>query len=60
MIYESKKEINKSLSTMHNIKITLSLLFAHVKCKRIFSILTFCIDICSFVNNLLNNVSIFT
>ncbi len=59
MIYEAKKEI-KRLNTMHSIEMSPSWLFSHAKCKRHFFILIFCIDICSFVNNLLNNVNIFT
>ncbi len=56
----SKKEIMRRFNTMHSIEMTPSWLFSHAKCKRNFFILIFCIDICSFVNNLLNNVNIFT
>jgi hypothetical protein len=59
-IYEAKKEIKRRLNTMHSIEMTPSWLFSHAKWKRHFFILIFCIDICSFVNNLLNNVNIFT
>jgi hypothetical protein len=45
MTYETKKEVNKRLFIMHNIKMTPSLLFSHAKCKRYFSIFVFCINI---------------
>ncbi len=45
MTYETKKEVNKRLCTMHNIKMTPSLLFSHAKCKRYFSSFAFCINI---------------
>jgi hypothetical protein len=45
---------------MHNMEMTPSWLFPHVEWKRHFFILTFCIDICPFVNNFLNDVSVFT
>jgi hypothetical protein len=45
---------------MHNMEMTLSWLFPHVKYESYFSILTFCIDIYYFVINLLNNVNIST
>jgi len=51
MIYEVKKQVKRRLSTMHKIKQTPSWLFPHAKCKKYFSILTFCIDTQFFVNN---------
>ncbi len=57
MIYETKKEVKRRLSTMHNIEMMESWLFPHAKYKIYFPILIFCIDICS---NLLNNVNIGT
>jgi hypothetical protein len=60
MIYETKKEVKRRLSTTHNIEMTESWLFPHAKYKMHFFIINFCIDICSFVNNLLNDVSIGT
>jgi hypothetical protein len=45
---------------MHNMKLTPSWLFPHVKYKSHFSILTFCIDIYYVDIDLLNNVNIST
>jgi hypothetical protein len=42
MIYETKQEGKRKLSTMHNIKMAPSWLFPHANAKA-FSILTFCI-----------------
>jgi len=56
MTYETKKEVNKRLCTMHNIKMTPSLLFSHA--KDIFPFLPFALT--SVVNNLLNNINIST
>jgi len=36
IIYETKKEVKRRLNTMPNIKMTLSWLFPHAKCKNIF------------------------
>ncbi len=60
MIHEVRKQVKRRLNTMDSIKQTPSWLFPHAKCKKYFSILTFCIDIQFIVNNLLNNVRIST
>jgi len=56
--YMKQKEVNKKLSTMHSMEMTPSWLFLHAKYKSIFSFLYW--TIYYFVNNLLNNVNIYT
>jgi len=54
MIYEAKITIKKRLSTIVVSK------WLYQSCFHMFSILTFCINICSFVNIFLSNVNIST
>ncbi len=46
---KQKKEVDRKLNTMHNIKMAPSWLLPHANAKA-FSILTFCVAIDSFVN----------